>query len=219
MFHINVDLLVIHIKRRGIPMERKEYSAGAVKVCFWFMEFKKVVSLLNDGRSLEEVKQLNQMENIFSAPTPLRAGQIFNTVSARVKSLDKSFYPLFMDSDLASQKLIALVAAMAQDTLFFDFVYEVIREKLIIGTNELADSDVSVFFKDKQQQDAKVAGWTDMTLNRLGRTYKTMLYEAGVLDKAKSSRKIFKPILAPELEKWLRENEMGICVKALTGVN
>jgi hypothetical protein len=40
-----------------------------------------------------------------------------------------------------------------------------------------------------------------------------------VLDKAKSSRKIFKPILAPELEKWLRENEMGICVKALTGVN
>lgn len=200
-------------------MERKEYSAGAVKVCFWFMEFKKVVTLLNDGRSLEDVKRLNQQENIFSAPTPLRAGQIFNTVSARVKSLDSSFYPLFMDSDLATQKLIALVAAMAQDTLFFDFVYEVIREKLVIGINEFADSDVSVFFKDKQQQDRKVAGWTDMTLNRLGQTYKTMLYEAGVIDKSKDTRKILKPILAPEFEKWLQENEMEICVKALTGVS
>ncbi|MDO4649693.1 MAG: DUF1819 family protein [Eubacteriales bacterium] len=34
-----------------------------------------------------------------------------------------------MESDVASQKLIALSAAMAYDTLFFDFVYEVIREK------------------------------------------------------------------------------------------
>jgi hypothetical protein len=94
---------------------------------------------------------LNAEENIFSAPTPLRANQIFSTVSARVKTLDESFYPVFLFSDLASQKLFALVAAMANDTLFFDFVYEVIREKMIIGNNTLSDSDVRIFFKDKQQ--------------------------------------------------------------------
>lgn len=200
-------------------MERKAYSAGAVKFCFWFMEFKKVVSLLYEGYSLDDVKQLNLRENIFSAPTPLRAGQIFSTVSARIKSIDSSFYPLFMESNLATQKIIALIAAMAQDTLFFDFVYEVIREKLIIGVNEFSDSDVRVFFKEKQQQDEKVAGWTDATLSRLGRSYKNMLYEAGMTDKSKNSRKILKPILVPELENWLSENGLGICIKALTGVN
>lgn len=199
-------------------MERKEYSAGAVKVCFWFSEFRKVVALLNEGNSMEDVKRLNQQENIFSAPTTLRANQIFSTVSARVSSLDSSFYPLFLKSDLATQKLFALIGIMADDTLFFDFVYEVIREKMIIGTNELPDSDVRVFFKNKQLQSEKAAEWTEATLNRLGRCYRTMLYDAGVIDKSKNARKIFKPILAPELYQWLEEHGMEIFINALTGV-
>lgn len=199
-------------------MERKVYSAGAVKVCFWFCEFRKVVSLLNEGSSIEDVRKLNQRENIFSAPTPLRANQIFSTVSARVNSLDSSFYPLFLESDLATQKLFTLVSVMASDTLFFDFVYEVLREKMIIGINELPDSDVRVFFKDKQIQNEKVAEWTDATLNRLGQCYRTMLYEAGVIDKSKNTRKIFKPILAPEFHRWLDAQGMGIFINALTGV-
>ena len=199
-------------------MERKEYSAGAVKVCFWFSEFRKVVALLNEGNSMEDVKRLNQQENIFSAPTPLRANQIFSTVSARISNLDSSFYPLFLESDLATQKLFALVGVMADDTLFFDFVYEVIREKMIIGTNELHDSDVCVFFKNKQVQSEKVAGWTEATLNRLGRCYRTMLYEAGVIDKSKNARKIFKPILTPEFYQWLEGRGMEIFINTLTGV-
>jgi hypothetical protein len=199
-------------------MKRKEYSAGAVKMSFWFMEFRKVVQLLSNGMSMEDVKKLNAEENIFSAPTPLRANQIFSTVSARVKTLDESFYSIFLSSDLASQKLFALVAAMAYDTLFFDFVYEVIREKMIIGNNTLSDSDVRIFFKDKQQQDEKVAGWTDATLVRLGRCYKTMLYEAGVIDKEKEERQILKPLIDPVMQRWLEDHDMAICVKALTGV-
>lgn len=199
-------------------MERKEYSAGAVKMSFWFIEFRKVVRLLHDGKSMAEIKALAQSENIFAAPTALRSNQIYSTVTGRIKSLDQSFIQIFLSGDLATQKLIALIAAMAYDTLFFDFVYEVIREKIIVGSNELTDSDVRVFFKDKQQQNEKVAGWTDATLVRLGRCYKTMLYEAGVIDKAKTSRSILKPIFDPELSRWLEKNNMAIYEKALTGV-
>ncbi len=200
-------------------MIRKEYSAGAVKMSFWFVEFSKVVQLLAGGKSMDEVKRLALHENLFAAPTTLRSNQIFSTVSGRIKALDESFIPLFMSSDLATQKLIALIAAMAYDTLFFDFVYEVIREKLMIGCNELMDSDIRVFFKDKQQQSEKVAGWTDATLTRLGGSYKTMLYEAGIIDKAKGGRRILPPILDPELTRWLDRNDMAVCNRALTGVN
>ncbi|MCD7769616.1 MAG: DUF1819 family protein [Oscillospiraceae bacterium] len=199
-------------------MERKEYSAGAVKLSFWFMEFRKVVELRSQGKTYEEIKQLSQDENLFAAPTPARAKQISSTVTTRVQCLDDSFYPVFSESDLSTQKLFALTAVMASDTLFFDFVYEVIREKLIIGSNELADSDVRIFFKNKQLQTEKVAGWTDATLTRLGRCYKTMLYEAGITDKAKETRRIFRPILDPMFERWLNEHDMKIVIKALTGV-
>ena len=199
-------------------MERKEYSAGAVKLSFWFIEFRKVVELLYEGKNIDQIKSLALNENLFAAPTTLRANQIYHTVTGRIKSLDRSFIPLFTRSDLATQKLFALVAAMAYDTLFFDFVYEVIREKMILGSNELVDSDVRVFFKDKQQQNEKVAGWTDATLVRLGRCYKTMLYEAGIIDKSKTVRTILKPIFDPELSRWLEQNDMAIYEKALTGV-
>ena len=199
-------------------MERKGYSAGAVKMSFWFVEFRKVVDLLDQGKSIDEIRTLALNENLFAAPTALRASQIYSTVTGRIKSLDQSFVPLFQKSDLATQKLFALVAAMAYDTLFFVFVYEVIREKMILGSNELMDRDVRVFFKDKQQQNEKVAGWTDATLVRLGKCYKTMLYEAGVIDKAKAARTILRPILDPELVRWLEQNNMGVYVKALAGV-
>ena len=199
-------------------MGRKEYSAGAVKMSFWFIEFRKVAQLLHDGKNMDEIKALAQNENIFAAPTALRSNQIYSTVAGRIRSLDQSFIPFFLSGDLATQKLYALIAAMAYDTLFFDFVYEVIREKLIVGNNELTDSDVRVFFKDKQQQNEKVAGWTDATLVRLGRCYKTMLYEAGIIDKAKTARKILRPILDPDLVRWLEQNNMDAYVKALAGV-
>lgn len=171
-----------------------EYSAGMVKLSFWFSEFRKVVSLLNSGKTLTEIKALNLQENIFSAPTQARAIQIFCTVSRRVKGLNQSFYQLFEHSDLSTQKLIALIAIMK------------------------TDSDIRIFFKDKQLQSEKVAKWKDYTLKRLGTCYKTMLMEAGVTDRAPGNRKILKPILDNALKECLRTNGMELTIHALTGV-
>ena len=199
-------------------MKRKEYSAGMVKLSFWFAEFRKVIELLSSGKTLREIKQMNVQENIFSAPTQARAIQIFNTVSTRVKGLDSSFYAVFAKSDISTRKFIALIAVMRTDSLFFDFVYEVYREKLILGIDELADSDVGIFFKNKQLQSEKVAKWTDYTLKRLGTCYKTMLMEAGLIDQGTGMRKILKPILDKALEECLKVNGMETTLRALTGV-
>lgn len=199
-------------------MERREYSAGTVKLSFWFPEFRRVVQLLAAGSTWDEIRRQSVEENLFGASTLRRADQIFRTVLTRVQALDGSFYSVFLAGDLATQKLFNLTAVMASDTLFFDFVYEVVREKLIIGSNELEPKDMRIFFRDKQAQDARLAGWTDRTCQKLGICYRTMLWEAGLTDKAKGARRIFKPILETELRQWLESHEMGLIVKAWTGV-
>lgn len=199
-------------------MERREYSAGMVKMSFWFSEFRKVIQLLNEGRSWDEIKRISLNENLFGAPTNARAKQILTTVSDRVKSLDEGFYRLFENSDISTQKIIALIAIMNTDTLFFDFVYEVYREKLILGSDTLTDSDLGVFFKNKQVQSDKVAGWTDYTLKRLGACYKTLLMEAGMIDRALGERTLLKPILDIGLERRLKDTGTELVLKALTGV-
>lgn len=199
-------------------MSRKNYSAGIVSHSFWLSEFRKVIQRLNRGKTLPEIKTLNKEENIFSAPTPKRGNEIFNTVSRRIQALPPAFYTLFEESDLLNQKLIVLAAIMEYDSLFFDFVYEVYREKLLMGIEELADSDFRIFFKDKQMQSEKVAGWTDYTLDNLKAAYKGILVEAGLLSQGTGSRKILKPIMDPSLENQLKENGMEMTLHALTGV-
>ena len=44
------------------------------------------------------------------------------------------------------------------------------------------------------------------------------LYEAGLTDKGREVRRIFKPILEPDMERWLKDNGMEQIVKALSGV-
>ena len=201
-------------------MKRNKYSAGAVKFSFWFMEFRKEVQLRAQGKAFEEIKKLSEEENIFGATTPARGAMIYSTITARIKALGDSFYPLFLDSDVSTQKMFALAGTMAHDTLFFDFMYETFREKLIIGSNELSDADLRIFFKDKQAQDEKIAEFTDATVRRLQKCYKTYLFEAGLLDDKKGSavREINKPILDPVLKHWLEDYGYGPIAKALEGV-
>ena len=199
-------------------MARNEYSASAVKHQFWFNEFRQTVKLLNDGRSFEEIRRLVMDDNLYSASSSARAKQIFATVTARINELDSSFYRVFSYADLQTQKMFALIAAMAYDTLLFEIVYELIRDKMILGSNEITEKEFVRFIEDKQRQDSRAASWTEETCKRLAGTYKSILFEAGVLDSNKGDRKILKPIIDLELSDWLSNHGMEIYIKALTGV-
>jgi hypothetical protein len=199
-------------------MTKAKYSASMVKIPFWFLEFKKMMQLLYSGKNLTEIRDLNREENIFSASSDMRATQVFNNMSSRVKALDPKFVELFQQSDISNQKLIALIAVMESNSLFFDFMYEVFREKLIIGINEITDNDINAFFRNKQTQDERVAQWTDQTFDRLRASFKTYLSEAGVLENTMGRQKILRPLLDQSLEQMLKQCGMGVTLNILTGV-
>lgn len=200
-------------------MATKEYTAGTVKLLFWFLEYKKFIKLLNEGESLETIKKKSEAENIFGASTPARAKQIFTTVSKRVQALQQEFHEVFLRADLSTQKLITLCSLLETDKLFFEFVYEVYREKLILGVPEITDSDMRIFFTKKQEQNKTVAEWKDYTLKRLSNCYTQFLYEAGLLDSSKGTKNIIKPLLDIDLENCLRKYEKEHILRALTGVD
>ena len=198
-------------------MQRNPYSAGAVKFSFWFQEFRKAVFMLADGASLAEIKKLSQETNIFAASSPERAKLIMSNVAKRIEALDPSFIPLFVCSDVVGQKVLCLIACMCTDTLFFDFVNDIIRVKLALGLNEYGDSDARKFWDDKQIQSDKVANLTEATRKRLLSTYKQYLYNAGITDGNAGSRKIIVPIISADIVAWLREHDLQPILVALTG--
>ena len=103
------------------------------------------------------------------------------------------------------------------DSLFFDFVNDVIRVKLALGLNEYGDSDARKFWDDKQIQSDKVANLTEATRKRLLSTYKQYLYNAGITEGNVGSRKIIVPIISADIVAWLREHDLQPALAALTG--
>lgn len=87
-------------------MDKNRYSAGMVKFPYWFIEFKKMISMLNEGMTFDEIKTKNLEYNIFSATSKDRAEMTYNTVSKRVKTLSEEYIKLFPDLDVTNQKLL-----------------------------------------------------------------------------------------------------------------
>jgi hypothetical protein len=196
-------------------MRKMQYSAGMVSKPFWFLEFKKVIRLLYEGRSFDEIKAMSTEENLFGVSKTYRAKEIFNGVTIRAKPFDADMIEIFCTSDLATTKIMALIAVMKTDKLFFDFLYEVYREKIIIGTLELNDSDISIFFNNKQRHDDSVAKWKEYTLKKLRNSYQNYMRDAGLLSER---NEITPPLLDVTLERYLSSHNMNDYVKALTGV-
>lgn len=195
-----------------------KYSAGLVSQSFWFVEFKRIIFLLDSGKTKDEIKSLCLEENLFGAAKEYRAKRIYGYIWNRVKQLDKAMIKLFVDSDLATQKIINLICVLKTDRLFFEFVYEVYREKAILGFDKIEDADINIFFNGKEVQNEDIAKWTDSTKKRLRNIYTNYMIDANLLTVENKEKKITLPIFDIALERYLEATGDEALVKALTGV-
>ena len=125
------------------------YSAGAVSRPFWYVEFKKVMNLLNQGLDYDEIRAKVLKDNIFDVAKEYRAKEIFSAVVRRTKVLDAEGIALFCNSDMATMKLMEFITIMQTDRLLAEFMHEVYREKIVVGDFDLRDADFNTFFKRK----------------------------------------------------------------------
>lgn len=100
-----------------------KYSAGLVSQFFWFVEIKKIIKLIYDGMTEDEIKKLCIDENLFGAMKEYRAKRIYGYIWNRTKQFDKAMIELFCTSDIATQKIINLIAILRSDRLFFEFMF------------------------------------------------------------------------------------------------
>lgn len=133
------------------------YSAGLMSQSFWFIEFKKLVFAVSEGKAADETKKLCIDENWFGAVNSYRAKRMYGYIINRVNSIDEKLIGIFTSSDVSTQKLINLICIMKLDRLFFEFVYEVYRDKIILGCSEISTSDVSSFFVNKANQNDEIS--------------------------------------------------------------
>lgn len=200
-------------------MVEEKYSAGLISQSFWFIEIKKILRLIREGKREDEIKKLCIEENLFGTTNEYRAKRIYGYIWNRVKHLDGKIIELFNESDLSTQKIINLIAIMRCDRLFFEFIYEVYREKNILGTLTIEDRDANIFFRNKEVQNENIAKWTDRTKKRLKSCYFNYLIDANLITIKDKKKYITPPIFDIAVERYLELAGDFAIVKAITGVN
>lgn len=194
-----------------------KYSSGLVSESFWFLEVKKVIKLLNNGTNWDEIKTLALEENLFELSKISRAKRVYGYIKNRLSTLDENMLNMFGNADLQTQKIINLIAIANQNTLFYEFLYEIYREKGFYRENELTSADINIFFKNKAEQYEDVEKWTDVTLKRLRGAYLNFLTDAGLLTVNEKKYLITPPILDITLDRYLQDTNQNKIAQAIKG--
>lgn len=139
----------------------------------------------------------------------------------RMRSMDDRLIDLFVNADVSTQKLINLITVMNANGLFFEFVYEVYRNKLIVGDASIDLKDGNIFFAQKETQNDDLASWKESTKKKLRPLFLNMLTEADLVkwaDDKKQNRIVNRVFITMELENYLKATNMSM-YKAIAGVN
>ena len=201
-------------------MDRRaeNYSAGIMSESPWFLEFKKLVQLYHSGLTPEEVRRRCIEENVFGMRTERRVTTTYQYLNRRFQSMDSTLVDLFCDSDLATQKLINLIAVVGGDRLFFEFLNEVYREKCILGFDAIEVSDVNTFFRNKSVESDELAAWKDTTFAKVRASFTNFMLDANLLQKEGKRFLLTPPIMDVALERYLQYNGKEGLLKAIAGV-
>lgn len=163
-----------------------KYSANLTGASFLLYELKQVLKLKKMNLSDQEIRVKVINENLFDCKGITSLKRTVPTVIKRVNTLDEPLQEWVLNGPLDVGKIVNLYAILKTDKLFFEFMNEVIQEKLDANNYLLEKKDLSVFFVTKAEQDEKMAKWTELTVNKLKQVYMKVLYEAGLLKDKKS---------------------------------
>jgi len=185
--------------------EELEYKSTIKSRPFLFKETKKAAYLINKGFKDFEIKDKAKNDNIFQVNTETRRSEIASIVLQRLKAIDDFLIEKIVNGEIGTSKQVVIYAIMKTDRLFFEFMYEVFREKMLLRDFTLQDKDFNIFFERKKEQSERVASWTDYTFYKLKQVYIRILFEAGFIKDQKKDREIVKPIIEEEIVQHLKE--------------
>ena len=175
--------------------KKLDYVATIMTMLFWANEMITGAKLKQQKTPDKEIRRLAQEENIFQARSENFRKKAASGVISRLNTLDEFTIDLLCSCNIETAKQITIYSILKSDLLFFDFVNEVYREKIILKDYKITDVDINIFINRKQEQVPKIASWKETTIRRLKNNYISYLSEAGFVKKQKDYLEIIKPII------------------------
>lgn len=186
-----------------------EYSSVLTGAGFMFYEVKEVAKLKQQGLNDQEIRKKVLNENIFQYDKMSSIKRALPYIVKRVNLLDETLTQLLIDETYEVGKVINLYAIMKFDRLFYEFMNEIIGEKLDSHNLYLDKVDVNSFFEIKREQSVFMASWSESTISKLKQVFKKILLNVGILKSLKTG----------ELDRLIIDEKVSSYLKSIGDFN
>ena len=180
----------------------KEYSAKLTGESFLLFEFKTIAKLKKDGFSDKDIRKKVLEENLFQYKYKSSISRRLTPLIQRINIIDEKLVNMLIEDPLESGVIINLYAIMKNDRLFFEFMNEVVREKIEYKYDFIEKKDINMFFIEKSEQSDLVSGWSDQTIAKLKQVIFKILSEVGIIKDIKTG-KINRLLIPSEVKNYL----------------
>ncbi|MEE5179612.1 DUF1819 family protein [Bacillus subtilis] len=181
-----------------------EYSSSLNGASFLLFELKQVIKLKQQGLAKDEIRKKVKEENLFQFNNHGRINRALPSVMKRAEAIDETLATLMLEGSIETGKTLNLYAIMKTDLLFFEFMDEVIGEKLHNNDYLIEKKDINLFFTSKAEQSEKVASWSDTNVEKLKRAYMQVLYESGML-RSRKGKELDRLIIDEQIKNHLTQ--------------
>ena len=201
----------------NLIVQDKDFSCRT-KDHFWFQEVKQaILAIVNEGYTLKDVERECKENNFFDAASPSRAREIWLAVHRRLENTPTEFLEFFTRQNVEDQKLLVLILILNEDRTFFEFMNNVYKEKLIVGDDELLDSQILGFIHDIQNTEPRAASWTDASMKKMRTNMKGIMRDSGIIRYADKKMILVRPIITEGFRTFLEGEGQGLMIKILAG--
>lgn len=180
-------------------MDNRVYSGKLTGESFLLYELKIVAKLKKEGYTDKEIRKRVLEENLFQYKFTSSISRRLTPLIQRINLLDEKLIDRLIEDPLGDGIVINLYSIMKNDRLFFEFMNEVMREKLKSNNEVLEKKDINIFIETKIEQNEGIASWSDSTVNKIKQVIKKILMEAKVIEDNKNG--VVKKIIMSD---WIK---------------
>ena len=182
------------------------YNGALTAEQFLFYEIRIVAKQYLAEKSIDEIIEYIQRDNLFQYPTEREVSRLTRACHKRLVALDNDklvFELANAPAEVAKQ--INLYAMMRYNRLVREFMEGLIGEKYRQHDFSFTKKDINVFFSRLREQNDDIAAWSEQTIAKLKQVLTKCLIETEMLDSFRDHN--LNPIfISAELESGIREN-------------
>ena len=195
-----------------------EYSAAMTSRPYLYKETKIVASLLDNGADITDIKNISVEENIFQLEKEYRRIEVAQAITSRLKNIDPLIINKIANGTTELSKLLVVYIIMKHNRLFFEFINEVYREKIILRESTIKDKDFNIFFNRKKEESEKVNGWSEHTFKKLKNVFTIILVDSCMGVKKNGEIEIKVPLIDKDISNYLIAIGDKVYINAMEGI-